>query len=219
METEVINIYKLDDPIDSGFAQAVRLGTWSPAKSKPCPECGRSNQRRVPPLMIEWERGPNVIGDFTWPGFNEDIVVRQKIRDFLENNFNGFHFETVNAKPMVRKPKRVNEKTAQPQSSSNEEQLWEMFITSWCHVDHKRTGLRFEKECSICGRKTPMQTDSANSKIIIDPFTWDTADFFRIFEYPRWVYCTERAKIAIQDARFTNITFSLFGYIPKDEPS
>jgi hypothetical protein len=92
-----------------------------------------------------------------------------------------------------------------------------MLVTSWCHVDLALTGLKLEKECLICGEKTFSPMNPANDKIIIDSSTWDGADFFRIFEYPRWVYCTEQVKIFVQEAKLTNITFSSSGGIQKDE--
>ena len=63
-----MKLWRFSDPRDYQYARASRRGTWE----------GRP-PRRVKPLVIEWEPDSNVIGDFTWPGFDSDIVITDRV--------------------------------------------------------------------------------------------------------------------------------------------
>ena len=87
METIVVKLFHFESPDNQNFAQATRHGTWFPKKAKICPECTVSRQKRGSPLIIEWDVGSDLIGDFVWPGLNTDLVVVQKVKEAFEGRF------------------------------------------------------------------------------------------------------------------------------------
>src|SRR4051794_24404018 len=79
---------------DGVFAHALMSGTYEQLPR--CPKCKLAGRRRVPPLVIEWDRGSNVIGDFTWPAGLGELVVTDRVRTCIESNrFSGVRFEGV----------------------------------------------------------------------------------------------------------------------------
>ena len=92
-----MKFYRLAHTSRHAFARAGRRGTWYPNPGKGlCPECGRSKQERVKPLIVEWEPGSDLIADFTWPGLLDDLMVTERVRQCFEKcRFKGFEFGPV----------------------------------------------------------------------------------------------------------------------------
>jgi len=44
----------------------------------------------VKPLVIAWEPGSEVVGDFVWPGFGSGVVVTDKVLRVLQQRYQGF---------------------------------------------------------------------------------------------------------------------------------
>lgn len=213
----MIRIYHFHDPNDSRFARAGRRGTWEPDPGPGvCPECGRSRQRRVPPLIMEWLPDSDIIGDFTWPGLDDEVVVTDAVRRFL-----GDHIKTAVdflppemwQSPRLAKPQRVTTRT-KPRVWLPYEgpQLWSMEPTAYARLDLKASGWQVEGTCSICGRVLYSSPPFEERRYAVDPCTWYGADIFRIHD-SRWLFCTERAKRLIEARGFTNVSFLEDGVI------
>jgi len=211
----VKDIYQLRHEHDETYARAGRRGTWFPDDAELCQECGASNCSRVRPLIIEWEPGSDVIGDFTWPGLLDDIIVSQRVRESFEGRFSGFEFGPV---IMNQDPKSEKSSTARRREKPRVRlpyqgpPLWDLWVTSWCDVDVSASGITLEKECQTCHRKffKPVKDEQM---LIIDPPTWNGAHIFKTYQYPAWVFCLEEVRGEIQRNRFSNIIFSRRGRI------
>jgi len=209
------DIYQLRHEYDERYARATRLGTWFPDDAELCQECGASNSSRVRPLVIEWEPGSDVIGDFTWPGLLDDIIVSQGVRESLEGRFSGFEFGPV---IMNQDPKSQKSSTAKGREKPRVRlpykgpALWDLWVTSWCHFDVFASGMVMEKECQTCHRKFFKPPDNEEI-LIIDPRTWNGTHIFKTYEYPACVFCVEEVKLEIEKNRFTNISLSRHGHI------
>lgn len=210
-------IYAVVDPNDPRFASAGRRGTWFPRPGPgPCPECTGSRQKRVSPLIIEWNPGSERFGDFIWPGFNDEIVVTQRVREALEENrFRGIEFHPVEMiqQPKLKRPQKATKRT-KPRVWLPYEgpPLWDLQPTSWCHVDLERTDIRLEKVCS-CGAHYYFRPLEGKEYIFLDPSTWDGAEIFHLYEYG-WIYCTEKFVEFIESRGFTNVHFVCRGELP-----
>jgi hypothetical protein len=208
-------LFSFDSPIITKFAEASRLGTWHPIDAKVCPECGDARQKRIPPLIIEWEPGSDVIGDFTWPGFNLEVVVSQKVKEAFEVQFPEVGFASIQfwQNPRLTRPALPNKRTKPrvwlPYSGSD---LWEIIPQKWFHLDCDKSNVVVEKQCSTCG-KIIYKKRSWTDRFVIDDSSWEGENIFRIYEYPGPIYCTEDAKIFIEKSGFSNIRFSEEGEI------
>ncbi len=226
-----MRLFRLNDPEDSRFARAARHGTWCPSASPGvCSECGSSAQRRVPPLTIEWLPDSDVVGDFVWAA--GDVATTQRVRTVLQPRFQGFEFESVLMwqKPSLRPPQYTSKRTKPrvwlPYHGPPLSELW---VTAWLHADLGRSTIREVSTCSTCGhkeyriegvevRKHRWVPDTKNLVLVHTPRQegkglyvaangLEGADIFRVFELPAWIICTSEVRMAIEDRRFTNVSF------------
>ena len=212
----MIEIFHFHNPENFYFAQAGSLGTWFPPGQKPCPECTVSRQRRVPPLILEWEPGSDVVGDFVWPGFDDEVVVNQRVRDALEGRFRGFEFKPIEMwqSPRLNRPKNPKRGKARVWLPYQGAPLWDLWVTAWCRLDIEKSGLILKKVCSTCGEKYYTNSSSENSPLVVDRSSWGGELIFHIDEYPRWIFCLQEVKEFIERAEFTNVAFLRDGFLP-----
>jgi hypothetical protein len=217
METQMMKVFHFHGVFDYRFAQAGRRGTWHPPNTEVCPECGSSPQQRVPPLILEWEPGSEVVGDFAWLGADDEVVVSQRVGEALSERFRGFELKAIEfwQDPKLRRPQR-NTKRTKPRIWLPYEgpPLWDLWVTAWCHLDIQRSGMSLEKVCSTCGEHIYKAPTFERRHLIVDPTSWDGSDIFHIYEYPRWIFCVERVKEFVEQAGFTNVGFLEDGEIP-----
>lgn len=225
-----MRVFRLADPKDYRFARASRIGTWAPLDACECPQCGNSRQRRVPPLVIEWEPGSDVVGDFTWPGFDDEVVISGSVVNCL-STFRGFE-----AKPM--------EMHQNPELSSREgaprvwlpyegEALSDLWVTAWASLDLERTTATCSEKCNDCGYEVWDLQGHERREFVFDVNKMSLverhsdrlpgaglfalraslhgADIFRIREFPAWIFITERVKILIDQQSFSNVAFLEMG--------
>jgi len=228
-----MRVWRLSKPIDTRFASASRLGTWEPkANTSVCPEGTATRQKRVSPLIIEWDPGSDIIGDFVWPGFDDELVVTEQVFKSLSSCFRGFKQRTVAMyqNPKLNRPKRVNKRTRPrvwlPYQGPVLHDLW---VASWAHVDLTSSSVRQIKKCSQCGyeafevdgiEKRSSRWDKARRESIkihqrrmpgkglfIAEGDLEGADLFRVHEFPGWILCTDRLRKFICHQGFSNIEF------------
>ncbi len=212
-----MKIYHFANPHDYRFARAGRLGTWSPDPGPgACPECGRSRQKRIPPLIIEWLPDSDHVGDFTWPGLNDEVVVTQSVREALEQEFDALEFLPIKMfqDPKLKRPRRITRRT-KPRIWLPYEgpPLWELHSTTTCSLDREQSNVRLEKVCSTCGRPKFIRPPFEDRHLVVDRATWGGEDIFKTREYTGWLFCTERAKQFVELQGFTNVGFLLDGEI------
>lgn len=212
-----VRLYRLGDPRDCSFAQASRLGTWYPNPGPGiCPECTASRQKRVPPLVIEWEPGSDVIGDFTWPGFGDEIVVTQRVREALEGRFRGFEFLPIqmHQDPKLVRPERVTKRTKPriwlPYQGPP---LWDLQAPAWCKLDLEKSHVTVEKVCRTCGTTYHKFPPGRTRHLVVDPASWGGQHAFRLREVGL-LTVSEEVKQFIETERFTNVGFWPEGEIP-----
>ncbi len=234
-----MKIWIIRDPVDFQFARANIQGTWLPIKNglKTCLGCTQPLQKRIKPLVIEWESGSNVIGDFLWPEF-ASIAVSERSFKALESQFEGFKHGPVEMiqDPKLIRPKRITKRTTPRIWLPYEGMpLYELWVTSWVHIDMQKSSVIFEKRCSSCAQEFYMVTGIESSErswnsylgkmfemrvprepgqgIFIDETNLKGADIFRVHEFPAWTLCTDRVKDFIVKENFTNVTFFEMGEI------
>ena len=191
-------LFHFHDPDNYQFASAGRRGTWYPSPGPGlCPECGASRQKRIPPLILVWYPDSDQIGDFVWPGMDDEVVVAERVRIALEGRFRGFDFQPIVMRqdPKLKRPQRITKRT-KPRVWLPYEgpPLWDMWVTAWCHLNLERSGETLEKECSTCGEKFYKGPPFEERYLVVDSASWDGSDIFHIYEYPRWIFCTEQVK-------------------------
>lgn len=212
-----MKFYNFADPHDYRFARAMRIGTWSPNPGPgACPKCGNPRQKRVPPLVIEWLPGSDLIGEFTWPSFNDEIVVTQRVREALEDSFCCVRFLPImmHQNPNVRRPQRPNKRT-KPRVwlPYHGVPLWDLQPTTSCQLDLRRSTVAYISACDICGRQILVRPPLERRYLILDGSTWGGEDIFRVLEYPELLFCTERLRRFVESRSFTNVDFHLAGEV------
>jgi hypothetical protein len=202
-----MKIYHFHNPYDYRFAQALRRGAWYPKGATVCPECHTSRQTRVSPLIIEWESGSDMIGDFVCPG-DDELVVTLKVRDAFEGRFREIEFGSVEffQEARLKRPKKITRRSTPrvwlPYTGPT---LWDVIPTKWCRLDHTKSGVSIEKVCQTCGKTIYKKPPWSQRHLVVDPLTWNGEDIFRIYEYSGAIFCTEQVKEFVESNRFTNI--------------
>jgi hypothetical protein len=214
-----MKLYRFREPFDYRFARAVRLGTWYPDPGPGvCPECGTSQQQRIPPLIIEWLPDSDQVGDFTIAGFGDDVLVTQKVREALETRFRGFEFHPVEMyqHPRLKRPQRIT-KRSKPRVWLPYEgpPLWDLRPTSVAQWDRERSTIEIIKVCGTCGRTDSRMPTDETRHLVLDPNTWGGEDIFWTYEPGGFIYCTEELKEFIEAQGFTNVAFEQDGEIPE----
>lgn len=224
-----MRIWRLTDPADSRFARASRRGSWSPS-SGVCPDCGASSQERIQPLVLEWEPGSDVIGDFTWPGFGSDVAITEQVANRLKA-FGGFEpgpVEMVQDSTLNRPSgsRRGKPRVWLPYDGPPLRDLW---VTHQAYLDLERSSVRLVNECKICGRKhydidgiewyeTGWDKERRESVKTHHPRCqglgiYSSADalagvaIFRVREFPGWILVTDVVKDFVEKEGFTNVSF------------
>lgn len=228
-----MRIWRFANPSDHGFAEAGRRGSWTPASGEGvCPECTASRQRRAKPLVIEWRSGSDVVGDFTWVGYGEEVVTTEEVLDFLVDRFSGFEAGPVE---MVQDPnlKRTNRAKSRVWLPYDGPPLRELWVTTWVHIDPERSSAELQRRCGTCGTefwelygvehwdshfdqelKQLVRTKTErlpNAGVFVREADLAGAHIFRVHELPAWVFCTDPVREVVEKAGFSNVSFLEMG--------
>lgn len=213
----MIKVYSFCDPRMDSFAYAIRRGSWYPEGSKVCPECHSSRQKRVSPLILEWEPGSDRIGDFVWPGFNDEMVVTQTVRESLEKLNKEIIFNTIQfiQNKSLKKPskltKRYQPRVWLPYSGPA---LWDVKFIKYVHLDLDLSGITLYKVCPTCGEEFYRSKAGGDHLKVIDKTSWEGEKLFHVYEHSGLFICTEEVKNIIEKSGFTNVGFKEYGIIP-----
>ncbi len=230
-----MTLWRFSDPRDFTFARASLRGSWSEAGTA-CEECGASSQRRVQPLVIEWEADSDTVGDFVWPGFGSDLAISDRVAVALEEKFTGFELGPVE---MFQDPKLKRSKKSKPRVwlPYDGPELHDLWVTPSVAIDRERSTVMLASECATCGAqqysvdgvekvelgwdqelKQAMETHiprSRNAGLFVRREDL-RADIFRVIEFPAWILCTDEVKRVIEEQKYTNAGFLEVGEVFTD---
>lgn len=230
-----MRLFSFDDPRDFRFASAVTRGTFVDLKGV-CPGCGAPKQRRIQPLIMEWEPESDLIGDFVWLSWGSDVAVVHRAMVALGDRFRGFEPGRVEMvqDPRLKRPTRVTKRTKPrvwlPYEGPS---LFDFWVTAWAHADMGMSTVRLVKECNVCGRRVHGVSGIERRRSTWDPESKDLvetryprvpgqgvfvrrnelrgADIFHIYELPGFIMCTEPVKEFIEKEGFTAVRFDEMG--------
>jgi hypothetical protein len=155
-----VKIYRIKSLKLPAYANPLKKGSWRYPEGSPqyCPECSICLGKRVPPLIMEWEAGSNLISDFfepkAWIGEN-NFVVTQQVKLALEGKLSGFEFlpvEIVQNPQLIRPKRETRLKNPRVWLPYRGPALWELWVTGRVKLDLARSEVIFEQQCKTCGR-------------------------------------------------------------------
>jgi hypothetical protein len=208
-------IYEIDVHFDLGFAYPGLRGPWICPEPPPvCPECGVPREVVGSPIQIEWEPGSDHIADFCKPGFTKDLLVTQRVRDYLEPRFEGLSFGPVE---MIQNPR-----LKRPETTSRRRRprvwlpyegppLWRMNYTVVGDFDFRASQLKVTRRCETCGY---WRIDDVRSVVPVSASIGD-ADIFGMKWLEQVFFFTEKGKTAVEEMGFTNIHFEPIGHLER----
>jgi hypothetical protein len=185
-----VNFWKVEIGRDRPFLEGGEANRWestSCAKHKGHQRAGR----RLTALALDvlsWN-----VSDFSRTMLG-DIVVSQHALDVLRNaNLSGF----------VVNPVRLNSYPAGVDRSKLP-MLWEFIILGTGGRARRDSGIAILRKCGDCGL---IEYSAFKNGIVVDPSSYNGADFFAVVEYPKYLLVSERAKSVIESTRLTNVRF------------
>jgi hypothetical protein len=189
-----------------------------------------SSQERAKPLILAWEPGSDVIGDFVWPGADSEVVVTDRVLCVLQGRFRGFEPGSVEMVDWDLPGGRRKPRVRLPYQGPGLHEFW---VTSWVHLNPDRSTVELEKRCGTCGhefwklygversdwkydRERPelvvTKTDRLpNAGIFLSETDLAGASIFRVFEFPGLVFCTDPVRDLIEQEGFSNAAFMEMG--------
>ncbi len=217
-----MRLWQFSEPFDYHFARANRVGgTWQE---------GEYRERRRP-IVVEWKPDSDVVGDFTWPGLDTDILVADRVGVALkEARIDGFELRKVemvensNAERSSNKP-RVKLPYSGPQLSD----LW---VTAWTNIDRERStvtridaddgAVHFElagaqrREKVWDQRRMELTTQIHPRLEGQGLFVPPIRGIFRVEEFPGSIFCCDTVKHLIEESGFTNVSFLEMGDVQQE---
>ena len=155
----------------------------------------------MPPLLIEWDPDSDIIGDFSWSGFGFELVARLNVAQALVQEFTGFRIESVQmVEPSVGLRRRKKKMVSLPYEGP---ELCELWIDRWFRLDEKASSLNLERVCGTCGFR--FYTPKREGLVLERPT--DAPAFFRLEQFPAWVFVSSEVKQHIEATGFTNVAF------------
>ncbi len=198
-----MNFYLLDDPAKPGeFARFSHVGTWS--EGAICKGCGELvGGELVEPLQIEWNKGTERIGSFSWCG--STCVVTNEVRRFLEQAKADCTFGRVEVMPPTEKTKRPRV----PFPYTGPHLHW-LIPTRRLSVNQTRSGVKLVSDCTQCGEK---RYNFKRDGLVIDATTPGGTVLFVIDQFGKSgaTFITEPLLAGLKAEGFTNLCPRLAG--------
>lgn len=211
-----MKLWRFSDP-SAEYARAGRHGgTWQEGEPS----------RRVKPLTIEWLPDSDVVGDFTWPGLDTDIVITDRVGKALkEAGVTGFDLAPVE---MVENSEGSKHASPQVKLPYVGPQLWDLWVTAWSKLDRERSTVE------VVGKQPDGTEQYEVSGVERREAIWDQermelvkkrhprieghglfvraeTRILRVAEFPGWILCTDDVKELIERHSFTNVSFLEMG--------
>lgn len=217
-----MKIWLLKSPHDPKFAYATGVGaSWDP-----------KGHTRLQPLIIEWEPGSTLIGDFNVCG--PGIFVKRDVADeLLRLGVRGFEPGPVLVREnSERSKRRAKNRVPFPYQGPALAELW---ITKWVHMDPERTTyeekrlsdgtvdrrlIGFERDEVTWARtaKGPERTArhiprEPGKGLYVKKKELAGCQLFKVHEFPGVVNCTDEFKDLVESKGYSNIVFSERGEV------
>lgn len=232
-----MKLFRFTDPSDSRFARAGRRGRWSEGEGL-CGVCGASQETRRQPLVIEWEPGSDLVGDFVWPGLDDDVALTRAAFEVLAAKFSGFEAGPVEMIEPSRSPRRSGSSSGYSPTVRlpyEGPELVELWVTARARFEPAKSHARRISHCETCGaeafevdgvERVDVSWDSdervlrrtrvpalAGRGLHIDRGQLNGASVFRVLEFPAWLFCTEAVRDAVCTAALSNVAFLEMGSV------
>jgi hypothetical protein len=213
-----MKLWVFREPDERIFAPASGIGTWVEVGSPP-------QSARVQPLVIVWEPGPTLVGDFTWLGSGGYMVKRSVGEDLIAAGFKGFELGRVE---MVVNPYHKEKKQGIVKLPYEGPELADFYVTKSVPLDRERSTLRCTKgedgepTFELEGIETVEHGDWHPDTGVLDRFhiprtpgmglfvnakDLGDCDVFKVDGLPAGIRCTDRMRDFIINNGYTNITF------------
>jgi hypothetical protein len=185
------------------------LGTWSPQMAECFRACASHNERLVEPLVVRWEQSIDVVGDFSWDGpFGYVFILKDNVADFMQGF--GARFDLLNVEVL---PRTTNSTRANciPKPYRGPRLRW-CRCRQLLDLDKTASNVVVKSCCSVCGA---LRHTFRYQGIVIRRKDWRGEHMFRIRTNGESLatFVTEKLRHAIQDARFSNVSFTKAGEI------
>lgn len=192
---------------EAQFADFSAVGTWVNDGSR-CEVCGWHGQSLREPLLVQWDAGSDVVGDFSWDGpFGYVNLVRENVsRFFQEYNYScSLHSVEYVASERPCSSPCIGHPYTGPK------QFWAK-CTAFVDLDLDASKVGIKLSCDECGR---VKYTFRNQGIVIPRQNWNGEKMFRITTNgPSFAtFVTDEARREIERQSFSNITFSPAGEI------
>jgi len=198
-----MKLFLMDDPgLIGKYASFSHIGTWT--KGALCKKCEQPTSKLVQPLMIEWEPGSDVIGNFSWCGYT--TIVTSDIGDYLTEM--GLDVE-MSEVVVVESTARGKNMVAYPYKGP--ELKW-LLPNKRLPLNELKSGVDLLVDCDECGQK---KYTFKRDGIFIDKDKWFGEKIFYIEQFTRSdaMFVTEEAMRIIKKADYGNVGFFEAGMI------
>ena len=221
-----MKLWRLSDPCDYRYGRAGRVGgTW---------QKGEYMERRRA-LAIVWLPDSDAVGDFTWPGLDTDVVVTDRVGAALADvQIEGYELKPVemaeDSEAAVRRSRKPRVRL--PYSGPP---LWDLWVTAWTRIDRKRSTVAATRTADgsetfeLRGVQRRESSWDKERRVLVKRmhprvegqglFVPPIRGFFRVSEFPAWIFCTDDIKDLIEDHCFTNVSFLEMGDVLEPDGS
>jgi len=176
--------------------------------------------QRVRPLIIEWEPGSDVVGDFSWAGFGSEIVVTLIAGERLAERFAGFELSPVNMIP-GESTSGGAPRVSLPYKGPP---VRDLFVTASVPFDPVRS--TFDADGTPVGvERYELSVDRRTRKaewrhvarvpgrgVFVRRRDIEGLDIFKVRGL-NWNFCTDRVRDFVRESGFTNVDFREVGEI------
>ncbi len=179
-------------------------GTW--ANAGLCNTCERSLASLVEPLLVQWDEGSEIIGDFSYCAYT--VVVKPTVVDFLKENAFEFEYRRTAVVPPNPEVPRIP-RVAYPYEGSTLHWVVPRILLP---LDAARSGVGIESSCSACGYT---RWRFAREGIVIDSAVWAGEKVFRIehFAPSGAIVITEEGLSILRGTSFSGLGYHECGEI------
>jgi hypothetical protein len=198
-----MKIYWIEGDKEGGFAWVHYSGTWS--EGELCEKCTSSSSDLIEPLLLEWNIGSDVIGDFTWA--STCFVVLDRVAAFMSAH--GYDIHAGQVEVIGSERKRGYRNVPFPYTGPH---LNWVLANARVPLNELKSGVTLDIDCDLCGRQ---RYTFKREGIVIDHADWRGQKMFRITQFEKSIstLVTDEARSEILDLGISNVTFIEAGEI------
>jgi hypothetical protein len=200
--------YRFDTPSKpAAFARFAALGSWKSAEI--CKTCGQHGSEYAEPLLVEWEPGTDVIGDFSWGG--SACIVKDSVKDFLNQHGFNTSFSTAIEYQKFKWTERLGGRHKRVKYPYEGPNLSWLRAIDRVEIDIEKSNIDRQPDCRTCGR---LRIQVRRDGLHINDKSWNGEKLFSVKQFSKsGMFISEEALQELQDQGFTNFAASLAGLI------